>query len=159
MSGLTCFCTRMQEAGDNVQLLEVSMEGMNAIPDPSNEEERKGCSGHIAKLIISSNDESKKIAMVAYVPEAMKDQLNAKYWMQAVCDTEIGGGVGGSPDETSTESWATCTVSEDTANGKFYLKYKDNSLTAAITYLREKGLFQDDSDSESGDNPAADFEW
>jgi len=32
-------------------------------------------------------------------------------------------------------------------------------LTAAIGYLREKGLFQDDSDSESGDNPAADFEW
>ena len=35
MSGLTCFCTRMTEAGDSVELLEVSMEGMNAIPDPA----------------------------------------------------------------------------------------------------------------------------
>ena len=45
MSGLTCFCTRMQEAGDNLALLEVSMEGMNAIPDPSNEEEAQGLLG------------------------------------------------------------------------------------------------------------------
>ena len=50
-------------------------------------------------------------------------------------------------------------VSEDKDAGRFYLKFKDNALTAAIGYLREKGLFQDDSDSESGDNPAADFEW
>jgi hypothetical protein len=159
MSGLTCFCTRMTEAGDNLALLEVSMEGMNAIPDPSNEEERKGCSGHISKLIIGHNDQTNKIAMVAYVADQLKDQLNATEWMQAVCDTDLGGGVGGKPDETSTATWATCVVSEDTENGKFYLKFKDNALTAAIGYLREKGLFQDDSDSESGDNPAADFEW
>ena len=43
---------------------------------------------------------------------------------------------------------------EDKDAGRFYLKFKDNALTAAIGYLREKGLFQDDSDSESGDNPA-----
>eukprot|EP00223_Ostreococcus_mediterraneus_P004000 CAMPEP_0174588936 /NCGR_PEP_ID=MMETSP0929-20130131/34826_1 /TAXON_ID=548131 ORGANISM="Ostreococcus mediterraneus, Strain clade-D-RCC2572" /NCGR_SAMPLE_ID=MMETSP0929 /ASSEMBLY_ACC=CAM_ASM_000573 /LENGTH=202 /DNA_ID=CAMNT_0015771065 /DNA_START=382 /DNA_END=990 /DNA_ORIENTATION=- len=159
MSGLTCFCTRMQEAGDNVQLLEVAMEGMNAIPDPSNEEERKGCSGHISKLIISSNDQTNKIAMVAYVADSLKDQLNATEWMKAVCDTELGGGVGGAPDATSSATWATATISEDTANGKFYLKFKDNSLSAAINYLREKGLFIDDSDSDEGDNPAADFEW
>ena len=31
---------------------------------------------------------------------------------------------------------------------------------AAIAFLREKGLFQDDeSDEEEGDNAAADFEW
>lgn len=160
MSGLTCFCTRMQEAGDSVELLEVSMEGMNAIPDPSNEEERKGCSGHISKLIISSSEETKKIAMVAYVAEQLKDQLNATEWMKAVCDTDLGGGVGGAPAESSTATWATCQVSEDTANGKYYLKFKDNALSAAIGYLREKGLFLDDSDSDDdGDNPAADFEW
>jgi len=32
-------------------------------------------------------------------------------------------------------------------------------LGAAIAYLRERDLFQDDSSSEEGDNPAADFEW
>ena len=75
MSGLTCFCTRMQEAGDNLALLEVSMEGMNAIPDPSNEEERKGCSGHISKLIIGSNDQTNKIAMVAYVADQLEGSV------------------------------------------------------------------------------------
>ena len=49
---------------------------------------------------------------------------------------------------------------EDTAKGFFYLKMKDNTLGAAIAFLREKGLFQDDeSDEEEGDNAAADFEW
>jgi len=159
MSGLTCFCTRMQEAGDNVLLLEVAMEGMNAIPDPSNEEERKGCSGRISKLIISSNDQTSKICMVAYVTEEHKDKLDATAWMKAVCDTELGGGVGGAPDATSTGTWATATISEDIENGKFYLKFKDNALSAAINYLREKGLFIDESDSDEGENPAADFEW
>ena len=159
MSGLTCFCTRMTEAGDSVELLEVSMEGMNAIPDPANEEERKGCSGHISKLIIGHNDQTNKIAMVAYVAEPLKDKLNATEWMKAVCDTDLGGGVGGAPAESSTATWATASISEDTDNGKYYLKFKDNALTAAINYLRDKGLFLDDSDSDSGDNPAADFEW
>ena len=80
------------------------MEGMNAVPDPDDPEERKGCSGHIAKLIISENEPEKKIAMVAYVPEKMKDQLDAIEWMKAVCDTELGGGVGGAPDDASTTS-------------------------------------------------------
>ena len=48
--------------------------------------------------------------MVAYVPEAMKDQLNAIEWMKSVCDTELGGGVGGAPDDDSTDVWATCTA-------------------------------------------------
>jgi hypothetical protein len=42
----------------------------------------------------------------------------------------------------------------------FYLKMKDNTLNAAIHYLRERGLFNDDDDDdEEEDNPAADFEW
>ena len=159
-SGLTCFCTRMLSSNGDIRLLEAAMEGMNAVPDPADPEERKGCSGAIAKLIISENEQEKKIAMVAYVPEKMKDQLDAIEWMKAVCDTDLGGGVGGSPDDSSTNVWATCTAVEDTDKGFFYLKMKDNTLGAAIGFLREKGLFQDDeSDEEEGDNAAADFEW
>ena len=44
--------------------------------------------------------------------------------------------------------------------GFFFLKMKDNTLSAAIQYLRAKGLFNDeDSDDEMDENPAADFEW
>merc|ERR1712100_807770 len=134
MSGLTCFCTRIQNAKGEVALLEVAMEGMNAIPDPSDEEERKGCSGHISKVLISESEEKGQIAMVAYVADQTKDKLNA------------------------TATWATVTSKEDKEN-YFFLKMKDNCLGAAIAYLRERDLFQDDSSSEEGDNPAADFEW
>jgi len=157
-SGLTCFCTRMQSSDGNIKLLEAAMEGMNAVPDPEDPEERKGCSGHIAKLIISENEKAGAIAMVAYVPEDMKDKLNAIEWMKSVCETDLGGGVGGAPDDSSTDVWATCTAVEDKENF-FFLKMKDNTLSAAIGYLRDKGLFQDDDSDDEGDNAAADFEW
>ena len=158
MSGLTCFCTRIQNAKGEVKLLEVAMEGMNAIPDPSDEEERKGCSGKISKIIISESEEKGQIAMVAYVAEETKDKLNAKDWLQGVCDSDLGGGVGGTVDEGATDTWATVTCKEDKEKF-FFLKMKDNCLGTAIAYLRERDLFQDDSSSEEGDNPAADFEW
>ena len=41
----------------------------------------------------------------------------------------------------------------------FFLKMKDNTLGAAIGFLRDKGLFQDDESDDEGDNAAADFEW
>jgi hypothetical protein len=43
----------MQNSAGDIILLEAAMEGMNAVPDPEDPEERKGCSGHISKLIIS----------------------------------------------------------------------------------------------------------
>jgi len=158
-SGLTCFCTRMQNSAGDIILLEAAMEGMNAVPDPEDPEERKGCSGHISKLIISENEPEKKIAMVAYVTEEHKEKINAIEWMKSVCETDLGGGVGGTPDDASTDTWATCTAVEDTDKGFFYLKMKDNTLAAAIQYLRERGLFNDEEDDEDEENPAADFEW
>ena len=137
MSGLTCFCTRIQNAKGEVKLLEVAMEGMNAIPDPSDEEERKGCSGKISKIIISESEEKGQIAMVAYVAEETKDKLNAKDWLQGVCDSDLGGGVGGTVDEGATDTWATVTCKEDKEKF-FFLKMKDNCLGAAIAYLRER---------------------
>ena len=94
--------------------------------------------------------------MVACVPEDMKDKLSHRV-DEAVCETELGG-VGGAPDDSSTDVWATCTAVEDKENF-FFLKMKDNTLSAAIGYLREKGLFQDDESDDEGDNAAADFEW
>jgi hypothetical protein len=159
-SGLTCFCTRMTSSGGDTRLLCAAMEGMNSVPDPADPEERKGCSGRISKLIISEDEPGKRIAMVAYVTEEHKDKINAIEWMKSVCDTELGGGVGGAPDDSSTELLATCTVTENIEKDFYYLKMKDTTLTAAIQYLRERDLFVDDSDDDEDDeNPAADFEW
>lgn len=160
MGGLEFFCTRIQAAEGNIDLLDCAMEGMNAVPDPDNSEERKGCSGHIGKLIISDSEKEKCVAMVAYVPEAQKGKINAMEWMKAVCDTDMGGGVGGEIMPGSDGAYARCVAREDPAKGFFFLKMKDNALSAAIQYLRAKGLFNDeDSDDELDENPAADFEW
>jgi hypothetical protein len=37
---------------------------------------------------------------------------------------DMGGGVGGAPDDASTALWATCTAVEDTEKGFYYLKMK-----------------------------------
>ena len=161
MGGLEFFCTRIQAAEGNIDLLDVAMEGMNAIPDPDNAEERKGCSGHIGKLIISDNEKEKTLAMVAYVPDAQKAKINAIEWMQSVIDTDMGGGVGGEVMKGSTDAYARCVAKENPDKGYFYLKMKDNALSAAIQYLRARGLFNDDDEDDDDDmeNPAADFEW
>jgi hypothetical protein len=109
------------------------MEGMNAVPDPDNAEERKGCAGHIGKLIISDNDKEKCVAMVAYVPEAQKGQVNAVEWMKAVCGTDLGGGVGGEVIPGSTPAYARCVAREDTAKvgGCTRQMHSTHSLQAA----------------------------
>ena len=151
-SGLTCFCTRMLQSQGNIALLQASMEGMNSVPDPDDPEERKGCSGHIAKLIISENEQEKKIAMVAYVPEAMKDTINAIEWMKSVCDTELGGGVRRAGRRLHRHL-GHVHRGRGHRQGFFFLKMKDNTLGAAIAFLRGKGLFQDDESEDEATTP------
>ncbi len=50
MGGLQFFCTKVDEPEGDIDLLLESMKAMNIEADP-NEEERKGCSGHIGKMV------------------------------------------------------------------------------------------------------------
>ena len=56
MGGLDFFCTTMELPEGNIDQLELSMLAMNAEPDPEGED-RKGCSGHIGKMIYSAGVE------------------------------------------------------------------------------------------------------
>merc|ERR1712004_741900 len=67
MGGLQFFSTSVDEPDGDLDLLKKSMGAMNAKSDPT-EEERKGGSGHIGKMIFSAGTE--QLAVVAYVPEA-----------------------------------------------------------------------------------------
>ena len=126
----------MLQSQGNIALLQASMEGMNSVPDPDDPEERKGCSGHIAKLIISENEQEKKIAMVAYVPEAMKDTINAIEWMKSVCDTELGGG-GRRAGRRLHRHLGHVHRGRGHRQGFFFLKMKVNT-GAAIAFLRRR---------------------
>merc|ERR1711985_81014 len=90
MGGLQFFCTTMDEPGGDVDLLYESMRAMNAKSDPS-EEERKGGSGKIGKMLISKNQEDSKLALVGYVPPSKHGELTADQWMKDLL-AALGGG-------------------------------------------------------------------
>ena len=54
MGGLEFFCTTIESPDGDVELLLLAMTAMNAPADPDNAEERKGCSGHVGKMIFSA---------------------------------------------------------------------------------------------------------
>merc|ERR1712003_595306 len=90
MGGLQFFCTTMDEPNGDVDMLYESMRAMNEKSDPG-EEERKGGSGRIGKMIISKDQEDSKLAMVAYCPPAKQATLTADVWMKDIL-SELGGG-------------------------------------------------------------------
>merc|ERR1712083_292751 len=81
MGGLQFFCTSMELPEGDVDMLVESMKAMNAKSDPT-EEERKGGSGHIGKMIFSAGAE--QLAVVAYVPEDKQKNLDCQEWLKAV---------------------------------------------------------------------------
>merc|ERR1712070_365565 len=82
MGGLQFFSTSVDEPEGDLEMLVESMKAMNAEPTPG-EEERKGCSGHIGKMIFSAGVD--QLALVAYVPAAAgQDDALCEEWLKAV---------------------------------------------------------------------------
>merc|ERR1712039_961710 len=81
MGGLQFFCTAVDEPDGDAGLLLESLRAMNAKSDPT-EEERKGGSGHIGKMIFSAGAE--RLAVVAYVPEDKQGELSCAEWLKVV---------------------------------------------------------------------------
>merc|ERR1719181_1413650 len=90
MGGLQFFCTTVDEPGGDPDLLYESLRAMNAKSDPS-EEERKGGSGRIGKMLISKNQEDTKLALVSYCPPSKHPELKADEWMKDILE-KLGGG-------------------------------------------------------------------
>merc|ERR1712166_927107 len=87
MGGLQFFCTAMDLPNGDVEMLVESMKAMNEKSDPS-EEERKGGSGHIGKMIFSAGDD--QLAVIAYVPEAKLEAVSCEAWLTKVLDLHGG---------------------------------------------------------------------
>merc|ERR1712060_830741 len=73
MGGLQFFCTSVDLPDGDLELLVESMKAMNTKSDPT-EEERKGGSGHIGKMIFSAG--TQQLAVVAYVPQEKQSELS-----------------------------------------------------------------------------------
>lgn len=146
MGGLEYFCTLVNEPEGDVDLLVECMKAMNAPSDPS-EEERKGGSGHIGKMIVSMKDkENDKLSICAYVPTSKQGKHNAEDWLKEVISMlDIK-----NPDlrEDSNKTYAQIQLDKDVEKGVFPLKIRDNVTGYGLQILKKKGLFPDKDDED-----------
>eukprot|EP00929_Paragymnodinium_shiwhaense_P020914 TRINITY_DN1378_c0_g1_i1.p1 TRINITY_DN1378_c0_g1~~TRINITY_DN1378_c0_g1_i1.p1 ORF type:complete len:337 (-),score=150.95 TRINITY_DN1378_c0_g1_i1:261-1217(-) len=141
MGGLQFFSTAVEEPDGDVELLIKSMEAMNQKSDPT-EEERKGGSGHIGKMVFSAGTE--QLAICAYVPEAKQGELSCEEWLQKVLSAQPGGKL-----LSSAKDICTGVIPANAEKGVFPLKIREGLIMEGNNFLRAKGLFPDhDDDSD-----------
>jgi len=140
LGGLMFFCTSVDEPQGDLDLLDDSVQAMNAKVREDGEE-RKGGSRQIGKMIFSAGDD--QLGIVAYVPETRADMVDAKEWMQWVLKL-----FGGELAAGATKLYAKGFVKADSNQNKFPLKMKEPSITEAIAFLKSKGAFPDKDDSD-----------
>jgi len=140
MGGLQFFSTSVDEPQGDLEFLVESMKAMNNEPTPG-DEERKGCSGHVGKMIFSAGTE--QLAIVAYVPKEKQGELSCEEWLTSVLQN-FGGKV-----SNVTKDICQGYVTADGNNNIFPLKIREPMILEANNFLRKKGLFpEDDSDDD-----------
>merc|ERR1719235_937711 len=112
---------------------------MNQKSDPT-EEERKGGSGHIGKMLFSAGLD--QLAFLGHVPDDKKKDLNCGEWVKHVAQI-----IGGQVVKDGVSS-AAGVVKTDSDKGIFPLKVKDSGITEAIQFLKKRGLFPDADDDD-----------
>ena len=129
-------------------------EAMNAEPDPE-AEDRKGCSGHVGKMIFSAGVE--QLAIVAYVPadehNKSASKVDIQKWIDEVCKA-TGATVTKPPAAANSPKggkFATAVCKSDPSAGKFAIKDKDTAMAAAFQFLRSVGAFPEDDGDDSDD--------
>jgi hypothetical protein len=135
----------------DTDLLLLSMDSMNSDPDPE-AEDRKGCSGHVGKMIYSAG--VTQLALVAYVPDAEHNKsaskIDVQVWMDHVLKTVGGGKVLTAKKAANSPKGGHIVVAcipADPEKGKFPLKDKDSAMAAAFGFLRQHDAFPEDKDS------------
>jgi len=140
MGGLQFFCCSVDEPEGDTALLMESVQAMNAKSDPT-EEERKGGSGHIGKMVFSAGTDH--LAIVAYVPEAKQSELICEEWLAKVL-----GLYGGSKELSKAKDYCVGIIPADSEKGIFPLKIREGLILEANNFLRSKGLFPEDDGSD-----------
>jgi lysyl-tRNA synthetase class 2 len=140
MGGLQFFCTAVEFPDGDVDLTVESVRAMNAKSDPT-EEERKGGSGHIGKMVFSAGSE--RLAVVAYVPKEKQKELSCEEWLKKVLSGFDGEMV------SKENDYCTGFVKANPDKSVFPLKIREPMILEANNFLRSKGLFPDnDSDDD-----------
>ena len=150
MGGLDFFCTTIETPDGDVGLLQLAMTAMNANPEEG-AEDRKGCSGHVGKMVFSAG--VSQLAIVAYVPADKAAKVDVAEWSDAVVKAVGGKVTKGAAKADSPHGGMTveAVVAADPDAGKFPLKDKDAAMAAAFAFLREKGAFPEDNSDDDDD--------
>merc|ERR1712183_1121618 len=107
---------------------------MNAKSDPT-DEERKGGSGHVGKMIFSGTEQ---LAIVAYVPEAKQAELSCEEWLNKVLAAQPNGKL-----VASAVDICTGFIPADPDKGIFPLKIRESLIMESNNFLRSKCLLPD----------------
>merc|ERR1712232_1312301 len=137
MGGLQFFCTSVDEPEGDLDLLVMSVGAMNEKSDPT-EEERKGGSGAIGKMVFSAGLE--QLAIVAYVPEAKQGDLVCKEWLEKVLSLYPSGKI-----VSDAKDVCSGIIPTDSDKNIFPLKIRESLILEANNFLRKKGLFPEDN--------------
>lgn len=137
MGGLQFFCTAVDEPEGDLELLKECVKAMNQENDPTNEE-RKGCSGHIGKMIFSAGAD--QLGVLAYVPADKQAELDCADWLEKVL------GLFGGQVVTKGKDISSGFVKADGDKNIFPLKIREPMILEANNILRKKGLFPEDND-------------
>jgi len=141
MGGLQFFCTAVELPDGDLEFLRASLDAMNEKSDPT-EEERKGGSGNIGKMVFSCGVE--QLAIAAYVPADKQSECNCKEWLEKVLAMFPGGTV-----KSSAKDICMGVIPANSDKNIFPMKIREPLILEANNFLRKKGLFpEDNSDSD-----------
>jgi len=140
MGGLQFFCSAVEFPNGDTDMLVESMKAMNEKSDPT-DEERKGGSGNIGKMIFSPGDD--QLAVAAYVPEAKQGELSCEEWLKKVLESQPGGKV-----VSAAKDVCVGIVPKNSDKNVFPLKIREPMILEANNFLRKKGLFPEDKSSD-----------
>jgi len=140
MGGLQFFCTSVDEPEGDVEMNLECAKAMNAKSDPT-DEERKGGSGHIGKMIFSAG--VTQLAIVAYVPEDKQGELVCEEWLKQVLSLYSG------ELKSAGKEYSTGIIAANSDKNIFPLKIREPLILEANNFLRKRGLFpEDDGDDD-----------
>eukprot|EP00444_Apocalathium_aciculiferum_P032674 CAMPEP_0183485514 /NCGR_PEP_ID=MMETSP0370-20130417/179467_1 /TAXON_ID=268820 /ORGANISM="Peridinium aciculiferum, Strain PAER-2" /LENGTH=407 /DNA_ID=CAMNT_0025678819 /DNA_START=48 /DNA_END=1272 /DNA_ORIENTATION=- len=142
MGGLQFFCTSVDEPEGDIELLLESVKAMNEKSDPT-EEERKGGSGNIGKMVFSAGVD--QLAIVAYVAEDKQAECSCQEWMEKVLSL-FGGKL-----ISSAKDYSAGVILTDSNNNIFPLKIRESLILEANNFLRKRGLFPEDNSDDDDD--------
>lgn len=145
LGGIKFFCVTMEKCLGEMEALDLALGGANKVVDESGDD-RKGGAGHLGKMLLSADDE--RCAIVAHVPEALKELCEVKEWVEASVKGMDAKYI--STDDTIIR----LELPKNKEKEQFPLKMRDLVINQAFAFLKDKQLVLDESSSDPDVNYA-----